>query len=113
MKPEAHPLDAIFAAIRERNTATDEAEANLLKYAPLLHRVMHARTGHSFRVALVIRSLWSGELCDALHSNDLEIAEAICAAIRLRAMAEGNADAALRALAEDAIEILSMTEPHP
>lgn len=104
MRNDTDALREIFAQAKRAQLAGAEAQSQFTAHSETLSRVLDGCSGQSERAATVVRSLWGGELCDLLSGLDLEVAEALCAAIRLRALCSGDADEVLRPLAELALE---------
>ena len=93
-------LKELFSGVKAHRAAASAAAAEFADAAPRLQKIIDQGTGTSERVGVVIRSLWNGELCDALSSIDASVLDDLVTAMRHRALSSGDADNDLRPLFE-------------
>ena len=84
------------AAIRPQRQLADQAMDNFVAALPILSETL--ASGESAKLAILLESCWSGELCNNLASLDPKVASAIIAMIAARAHCGGEADLLLRHL---------------
>ena len=79
------PIAELSKAIRTHRKLAEQAKADLNAALPVLTETLSHESAQSAKVAVILQSVWNGELCDNLASLDTKVAKAVIGLIAARA----------------------------
>lgn len=83
--PGDDPIAELTKAVRLHRQLADQAKADLETALPVLNETLSHSSGQSAKVAVILQSVWNGELCDNLAGLDTKVAQAVISLIAARA----------------------------